>query len=266
MFISVSQINLALRCQREWIFKYVLKYPEASSDNLIIGRVWHSLAEGKPLSSCDIEGLPAEFPWGAYFRRMLAGYAIERKKYAPTFAHELAWLKEDEFKLIIDEIAMNDSGKWWIIERKTRSQDLGIKRQMLGSDLQLGLYAAYRREYANEFWLDPSQYQGCIYIATYKPNQKRLKSRKKDSKGEWAETTDQWGERMTSSTESVLVTDVDERGALATRDFGLKVIEYTQNAYEKYRDWRPIPSRSESCIRYGKPCPFFTNCHGRYEK
>ena len=264
MRISVSQLKCALRCPREWVYKYILKYPEVTADNLHIGRVFHELVEGKPLSqTSSIRSLSTSTPWELYFRRMLAGYAIERKKHAPTFAHELEWLKEAEFKLIIDEIAMNDSGDWWIIERKTAAQSMGLKAYTLAADLQIGMYAVYRKDYAQELWLDPDRFKGCIYMVTYKPNERRKKSRAKATLGEFTESLEEWGERMTSSTESILVEKIDEKGALATRDFGRKVIDYAVKTYDSGNDIGRVPKRLDSCMRYGRACSFFSQCHGR---
>lgn len=228
---------------------------------MIIGRAWHELAEGKPLSQTHLSLLDTDFPWVQYFKRMLAGYQLERKRYAPTLFHERVYEKENDIKMIIDEVAHNDKGDWWIIERKTAARDIGdLKRSMLASDLQLGLYSAYRKEYAKEWWLDKDRYQGCVYLVTYKPSERRKKKRGTD---EYTETIEQFGERLTSSSESVLVENIDERGAIATRDYGRKVIDYAADTYAKTSDWRRVPRQTSSCMRFGRPCPFFTQCHGR---
>ena len=260
MRVSVSQLKTSLRCGREWVFRYVLKYPDKPSDAIKIGRVFHKLCEGDSLSFSHISSLE-DRPWGAYFRRMLAAHALERRKYAPNFLREQTYEKDGDIKMIVDEIARNDKGEWWIVENKSSTNALGLKAKMLASDLQIGLYSAYRKDYATEWWLDPDKYQGCVYIVTTKPAERR----KTFKRGGFSvpETLEAWGERMTSSAESVLVDQVDEKGAIATRDFGRKCIDYYLRVYDKYQDWRPIPIRSESCMRYGKPCPYFSFCHGR---
>lgn len=266
MRVSVSQLKCALRCPREWVYKYILKYPEVVSDNLYIGRVWHELVEGKNLSDVsDFSNLPVDKPWGVYFRRMLAGYQLERRKYAPSFRMEYEYFKEDDIKLIIDEVARNDAGDWWIIERKTAAQSMGVKSYTLSADLQLGMYSAYRKDYCSDLWLDADRFQGCLYMVTYKPNERRKKSRAKATMGEWAESMEEWGERMTSSTEVFNVDKIDEKGAIATRDFGRKVIDYSINVYDRGNDIDKVPKRLDSCVRYGRPCSFFKHCHGRDE-
>ncbi len=254
MRFSNAQLNTISRCPREYVFKYILKYPDPPGDALLIGRVFHKLTEGHKLQPSELSELPPGKPWEAYFRAMIAGYNVERARYAPQVFTEV--VHEDEtVKLIVDEVAADSDGSWWIVERKTASKDFGPKADELGLNLQTNLYVSRMEQIAEHTFMDPGAFQGVYYFVSYKPMERRKKN-----EGDLA-----YGKRFSSSTEGYIIDKEvfreHRKQFEATWQYGLDSRSRIEEIYSKSQDFRAVPYNTGSCRRFGKPCPYFDKCH-----
>lgn len=255
MYLSASQLSCLNRCLREWVFRKILKYPEEKTEALIIGGLFHRLCEGKTIEEKDMSGLKSGFPWQRYFSTMLAGYKLERAKYpAETAGCEIEW-EDEQVKMYIDELAVRPDGRWYMAERKTASAQDQNRRKMLARDMQTGLYVSRRHQIAEKFWLDPGKFAGVLYFITLKPME-RLKK---------GESLEEFGERFTSSTDSWEIpaaTILQYQGmVIRSLSYGEKQREIASESFLQNNRIEDVPCNTASCIRFGKPCPYFKNCH-----
>jgi len=253
-YLSCSQINCLFRCPREWVYKYILKYKDVPTDALRIGRVFHSLCEGKSIDDAFLakEGLDLSFPWKPYLKTMYAGYMVVRDSLWKNYATEFVF-ENRVIKLITDEIVTDDDGNWKILERKTAGRRDDNKPAMLTGDLQVNLYTAYKDQIAEELWLDPSKFQGVDYLISLKHMERRKKT----------ESVEEFSERFTSETDYHYVPKevLNPDGAMNVMDFAHRIRSEIKETYATKPEARLIPCNTQSCIRFGKPCPFFKECY-----
>lgn len=259
MRLSASQITTVQRCMREWAFKYILQIKDTTvSPALTIGKAFHKLCEGSAVGAEDFQGLDVNYPWVHYLKTMYAGYRQVRKEFAPAVAHEIVY-EDERMKMYIDEIAVDDTGAWWMIERKTKAKDLPTAKSMIVNELQANIYVSNYENIADDYMLDPSQFQGLLYFTTFKPMERKGKK----------ETPEDFGARMTSETIAWTIPRIyfinDQSTATLNNVIDWAEISCGQamSLWERNQNYEDIPISTQSCYRYNRPCPYFEKCHAK---
>lgn len=261
--LSASQVGVIMRCPREYAYKYILKYPDESTEALRMGTLFHSVVDGKTLLRSDFQGLDAsKYPWADALRVMISGFNRIKGMIPGDIVSSETRLEMPGFLGFVDKVVVDPKGNWRLVEIKTTARLAPEKQAWIPRETQICAYVANRDIIADFLDLLPEQFAGVLYIHTIKPQERRLLAGKKR---ETDETIDEWGARLTSTT---VIWDLPARlfaGARQVYETSFTLAGHLRDYFDQQFAVRnsvdDVPGNTASCIRYNKPCPYFNNCH-----
>lgn len=259
-YLSASQVSCLQRCEREYLFKYVLKLQEEKSEPLYFGSAFDKLVDApEEIDSFDLEGLSEhEYPYRAVLKKMVE-HANRTTAHLPKVKVTQFPIETGAVKGYIDAVRVDDSGDWMLAERKTAGRVEEEKRLMLHNDIQVATYVAHADLVAKELGLDLKRFKGLSYETTQKPTERLKKS----------ETLGEFAARATVATYVWAVPESLKAHCTnifyTTFSAAKKRKEEIEKTYFNSGNIFCIPGTSAQCFRYGSKCSFFNQCHGLQE-
>ena len=289
-----SEVKTYKRCREEWRLAYGQQIrPVRRGFALAFGSLVHEGLEGWFLTEGSLSAALAAMAryqaeeLDAFDRAraeaMLIGYdARWRDLHGPNGKYRTV-SAEERFKLLngshvfsgmIDALVRDEHGRVWIVEHKTAGVDISpgaFYWQKLSIDDQISAYYAGARSLGHDV-------EGVIYDVLGKPGQKRLKATPPDKRkykkktGELYASQREHDETPTEFRDRIL-TDISEK---PTEYFQRSiVVRFAEEEEQAQADRLKIiseiqgvdvtvqqPRTPESCIRYGRLCPYAEFCLG----
>jgi len=143
------------------------------------------------------------------------------------------------------------------VERKTRSREDSGGQSAVLLDLQANMYTQNYESLADSLLLDAGLFSGMYYFVSYKPLERLKKN----------ETLEDLGKRYTSDTEvwsypkDRFINDDNRSTLKETIYWADMTANHLWNLYDLHHSPRKIPCNSNSCMRYGKKCPYWELCY-----
>jgi hypothetical protein len=262
--LSPSSFSEYQSCGRKYFYRKVAGLaPDADYDDdqsvFNIGKAFHKACEDvfhdiESLSDDHLKGIIELYQLGVdeYFpmlKAMLLAYSACHKKSGLKI---IACEKEIEtayFFGIVDAVAVDSEGGWWIVDLKTAASFTPSQTPTLLSHPQLNLYAAHSPFLAQILELEIGKFKGCRYRVTTKSKLKRKN----------LEPEDKYIGRLSESIRSM--------------DFSLPIERMIhRNVYQSYKQAfleikkghnGNYPQNFGNCFAYYKPCQFYSQCHGK---
>jgi hypothetical protein len=252
-----------MTCQRKYWHKKVNKSPkdeDIEDDTLAlrVGKAFHQVLENTKhnldgITYGQFEDWVAEFdvePEHPMIFAMLKKYKEVHKKSGLRVLLCEIEVATESFLGYIDAIMEDEDRGWWIGDNKTSSSFSSSLLPTLPLHPQLNLYAFHANEVAAAHDLDPEKFRGCRYRLTTKSRLVR-----KDD-----EEIMSFMERLSKSIKSmdiVLPKEIMDPWAVnRVHDSAWKYIK--KHKAEKF--YQP---NYEQCMKYYKPCAFYSKCNGR---
>jgi hypothetical protein len=260
--ISASQISMLGDCERKWLFRYVLQQKEPSNENFALGTAFHDVVDDPALlETHSLTGLNTnEYPYRTVIKKMVDSAALATSGLPPVKHKELKLeISEGQHKVLgfIDAVRVDVQGNWFLAERKTSGRIEEGRRELLHNETQVCTYVGAVQDIARIASLLPAKFQGLTYEVTEKPQERMGKK----------ETLQEFGLRATART---VVWTVDASLAAHCRKVFLTNLAWASDriekltaAYSRSKDVFDVVGNTGSCMKWGKKCSFFENCHGR---
>jgi len=261
-------MKLVQSCEQRYFYHKVAKVPHDAdyedSDALGIGKAFHGYLEdnghgqfhtpakfsAEIQAKCEEFNVPEEAPLVA---AMALSYMKMHKASGLSVVVCEQKLESPIFVGFIDVILKDNFGGWWIGDLKTAARfDQSQKVATLPKDQQLNLYAHFAMLMAPHLGLDPELFLGCRYRVTTK-----TKSGIKEG-----ETLAEFARRMVEKG-SVESYDVIIPVQIMAIEQTWKRFELIQNRAAQITNGEAPVQNLESCFSYFKPCPYFSQCHGK---
>ena len=252
MKLSASRVKVIHRCQREYVFNYIMKIEQPWNKNFAFGKAFHEMLELKEPNLAELNAYDPDYPWADALHVMGKGYEVGFPEHVNTVQREVKVENDIRLGFIDGVVASPDANEWWITETKSRSAAMDDNEaRMLPADIQVQIYATAYQEVAEQLWLDPDAFKGILYVCSIKPNERRKKT----------ETKDEFGARLSSYTQVIEL----PREILTGNPEPMMVQSFAraQEAELAFSSGNPmdVPCNTSSCFRYNSPCPYFSRCH-----
>lgn len=227
--LSVSQLQVLMRCPKEWWFKYVRKEPEPlpPSEALRMGKAFHGLVFENTEPPEDLK---------VACQAMKEVYTHVTKDLPPVrFAEVEIRTPFDTYDYLgyVDAVRVAESGAWYLTELKTRSTLEHFDARTIDYDLQLGAYILNVHTIATRCGLPERAFGGVYYERVTKP--KRGKPPEVD----------------------ILFRRFDDIKTEEAR----RAFFYGAQAISVILAQGDAPKNQASCTRYGERCPFYEKCY-----
>jgi len=150
----------------------------------------------------------------------------------------------------IDATMVDPHGYWFIVDLKTTARYDGNLLARLKKDIQLNLYAYFRRQLVDKYQLDPSKFAGVIYRVTEKS---KLKMRTSEDEFDFAKRV---GESVGSYDIFIPYEELEpEEAYQAVIDAQKKAMSFKYEGVEPTKNYK-------SCFDWWRPCKYFSKCYG----
>jgi len=259
--LSYSSFTLLSNCeQKYWHYKVNNTDPdsdiEESTAAFDVGKTFHEVLEHSNHEDKDILRL-LDKSCNLYdtngsklmIRAMLEKYLAMNKLSGLKAIHCELGISDPRTIGFIDVIMEDSLGYWWIVDLKTSGRWMPSILARLPMDMQLNLYASFRKGIAATLDLDLKKYAGCRYRVTTKTT---IKQKAKES-------DEAYLNRMKGSIKSFDI--IIPKKAMSPN----MVSELHAEAHNRSLALRhgEIPTRNYSyCESYMKPCKYWSRCHG----
>lgn len=260
MHISASQIATIQRCDREYLFKYIMKMAEEPSTALFMGTAFHEVVDTPELlaTMCFPMLNESKYPYKRVISKMVKAHKIATQGLPSVTAKEVKISHRVggvEVLGFVDAVRSSQDS-WYLSERKTAGRIETAKQLYLKNEIQVAGYISARDVIAAQLDLNLEAFQGLTYETAEKPQQRMGKR----------DTPDLFALRATSKAVvwtvpaseyahcrkvfHASVTWADERREKISRVFGVN------------HDMFEIPGNTAACTRWGQKCSYFKVCHG----
>jgi hypothetical protein len=259
MRFSYSGGNMAMKCQRKWYLKYIMKV-EVDSDSqddalaLREGKALHTVLE---FSNRDARGYKEEYLIAAAKEQSLDNesfYKVYACLYSYYRLHAPSGLSvagtevevgDDNYVGYIDSVMVDRNGYWWMEDTKSSGMVMETLFARLEEDQQLNLYAFYAPQVAEKLKLDLSKFAGARYRVVQKP---RLVPKNNEPLKDFAKRAD-------AKAYDVEI-PVSAMNPVAAYQLHMKL----RATMLGLKDEDICPNR-QACIDYNRPCEYWSHCH-----
>lgn len=252
--LSYSSLKLVQSCPTRYYHHKVAETPNDSdyeeSDALGLGKAFHEVLEKTFHRSAPPEYVnEAVIKYNIghndhqLLKKMLEKYvAFHNSGNLDVVICELP-IETKEYLGFIDAVAVDeDLGGFWIIDLKTAARFDENLLPRLAKDMQMNLYAKFASEmHLAHKKLEGKKFLGCRYRVT-------TKSKAATEKGLEA---------------GVKVYDIEIPAQVLNPQEAWGVFEEVLEQAIKIQKGESPSRNYEACMTYFKPCPFFSQCHGK---